>query len=88
MQDVGAVDDVERLAHIVVGDQHADAAMLQVRDEVADVGDGDRVDAGERLVEQDVIRLGREGPGDLYPATLAPGERQRRRPARLPGRKV
>src|SRR4051812_40453268 len=30
MQDIGPVDDLQRLAHVVVGDQHADAAVLQV----------------------------------------------------------
>ena len=27
VQDVGSVDDFERLAHVVVGDQNADAAL-------------------------------------------------------------
>src|ERR1700736_1036926 len=49
MKDVGAIDDVERLAHIVVGDQHTDAAILEMGDEVANVAHRDRVDAGERL---------------------------------------
>src|SRR5205085_4198105 len=30
MDDVGAVDDLQRIAHIVVGDEHADAAILQM----------------------------------------------------------
>src|ERR1700741_3541370 len=47
VQDVGAVDDLERVAHIVVGDEHADAAALQMLDEVADLADRDRVDAGQ-----------------------------------------
>jgi len=47
MDDIGAVDEAERLAHIVVGDEHADASPLQVPHEVLDVADGDRIDAGE-----------------------------------------
>jgi hypothetical protein len=31
----------------VVGDQHADAARRQVPHELLDIGDGDRIDAGE-----------------------------------------
>ena len=54
MDDVGAVDQAERLAHIVVGDQHADAARGQVPHELLDVGNRNRVDAGEGLVEQHV----------------------------------
>src|SRR5690625_767690 len=53
MQDIGAVDDLERLAHIMVGDQHADAAVLQMADKGADLADRDRVDPGKGLVEQD-----------------------------------
>src|SRR5665213_805355 len=39
VDDGGAVDDVERLADVVVGDQDADAAALQIADHFADVGD-------------------------------------------------
>ena len=35
VQDVGAVDDVQRIADVVVGDQDAEATLLEVRDEVA-----------------------------------------------------
>ena len=79
VDDAGAVDDVERLADIVVGDEHADVAALQLAHQLADVGDRDRVDPGERLVEQHDGRLGRERPGDLAPPPLAPGQRHRRR---------
>src|ERR1700676_2496015 len=34
VEDVGAVDDLKRLAHVVVGDEHADAAVLEMRHEV------------------------------------------------------
>ena len=36
VDDAGAVDDVERLPHIVIREQHADAAVLEVGDEIAD----------------------------------------------------
>ena len=50
VQDIGAVDNLECLTHIVVGNQHADAAVLQVGDEVADFPHRDRVDTGKRFV--------------------------------------
>src|SRR6185503_635829 len=31
IEDVGALADLQHLAHVVVGDQHADAALAQVR---------------------------------------------------------
>ena len=65
MHDVGAVDDLKRFAHIVLGDEHADAAILEVLDQVADFGDGDRVDAGQRLVQQDVGGVGGQRARDL-----------------------
>ncbi len=82
MDDVGAVDDVERLAHIVIGDQHADPAILQMLHQIADVVDGDRIDAGERLVEQDVGRMRGEGARDLDAPALAARERDGRACAR------
>ena len=78
MQDVCPIDDLERLAHIVVGDQDADPAVLEVRNQVADVADGDRVDAGQRFVEQDEFRLRGQRPGDLDAPPLAAGERDGR----------
>ena len=72
MQDIGAVDDLQRLAHIVVGDQHADAAILEVPDQVADLADRDRVDAGQRLVEQDEVRAASPGRGRSRPRRRSP----------------
>src|SRR5580765_6789858 len=52
VNDVGAVGDAERLADVVVRDEHADAAIAQVKDDLLDVGDRDRIDAREGLVEE------------------------------------
>src|SRR2546430_2394804 len=71
VQDVGAIGDRERLTHVVVGDQDADAPVAQAPDDLLDVADGDGVDAGERLVEQQVLRRGHQRAGDLQPAPLA-----------------
>ncbi len=49
MDDIGAIDQAERLAHIVAGNENADAACRQVVDEILDVGDRDRIGAGEGL---------------------------------------
>src|SRR6185436_14417442 len=77
IDDIGAVGQAERLAHIVVGDQNADAATGQVADEVLDVAHRDRIDAGEGLVEQHVVRARRQRPRDFDTATLAARERNR-----------
>src|SRR5690606_19304975 len=65
VDDAGAIDDIERLAHVMIRDQHADAASLQVLHQLADVADRERVDAGEGLVEQHDRRIGGERSGDL-----------------------
>ena len=52
MDDIGAVDQPKRFADVMIGDENADAALLQVMHENLDVGDRNRVDAGERLVEK------------------------------------
>src|SRR5205085_3694889 len=75
IDDAGAVDDVERLADIVIGDQDADVAILEIPDQVANVLDRNRVDAGEGLVEQHDRGIGGERAGDLAAAALAPGQR-------------
>src|SRR6478735_2233504 len=70
-EDVGAIADAERLAHVVIGDQHADAAFLQMPHDALDLADRNRVHAGERLVQQHEARLGRERARDLDAAAFA-----------------
>src|SRR5260221_13828040 len=78
VDDVGAVADAERFPNVMIRYEHADAALLEEPNEALDVEHRDRVDAGERLVEQDEGRLGAERPGYFQAAPLATGERNRR----------
>ena len=52
-------------------------------DDALDLDHGDRVDAGERLVQQDEARLRRQRPRDLDAAALAAGQRHCRRIAEV-----
>ena len=61
MQDICPIDKVQGFAHVVVGDQDTDTAVLQMRYQVADFADGDGVDARQRLVQQD--EAGARGQG-------------------------
>src|SRR5690606_4523695 len=70
MNDDGMVDQLQRLTYIVVGDENTDATILQMRHEVANIADGDGVDARERLVEQHEGRLCRERACNFHAATL------------------
>ena len=47
VDDVGVIADAERFANIVVGDQHADVAFLEETNDLLDIQNGDRVDAGK-----------------------------------------
>src|SRR5260221_292483 len=71
IDDIGAIGQAERFTHIVVGDQDADAAIGEMADQILNVADGDRIDAGEGLVEQHVIRTRRQRARDFDAATLA-----------------
>src|SRR4051812_5900966 len=70
MDDVGAVDQSQGLADIVVRDEHADAAAGQVAHEILNVADRDRVDAREGFVKQHEGRLASERAGDLATPSL------------------
>src|SRR6185312_2599761 len=50
IDDIGAVGQPQRFAHIVVSDQHADAAIGEVADQVLNVADRDRIDTGKGFV--------------------------------------
>ena len=58
----------------MVGDDDSDILVLELRDNILDVFDGNGVDAGERLVEKDELRVDGEGAGDFAAAPLSSGE--------------
>src|SRR5215510_16264360 len=74
IDDVGAVGEVECFAHVMVGDEHADTARGEPPHQPLNVDYGLGIDAGERFVEQHVIRPARQRAGDLDPAALAARE--------------
>src|SRR5271165_2117874 len=78
VNNVGAIDQTERLADIVIGDQHADAASLKVANEVLDVADGNGINPGERLVKQHEGWLSGERARNLTSAPLPSRKRDRR----------
>ena len=79
MHDICPIRDAKCLSHVVIGHQHPDSSLLQVKHDLLNLGDGNRIDAGERLVEQDEPRRHDERPGNLCPPPFPPGQRKRRR---------
>src|SRR5579872_652496 len=71
IDDVRAVGDVKRFAHVVVGDDHSDTIQFQFQNDLLEVEYSQRVDAAERLIKQYEGRCDAECPRDLYPAALA-----------------
>ena len=49
MKDIGSVDDFQCFPHIVVRDQHTDAAIFQMSYQFADLANGDRVNPCKRF---------------------------------------
>ena len=74
MDDVGAVDDVEGLSDIMVGDKDAKPVHFQLCDQVSDVVQRNRIDAGKRFVKQQECRPHRQRTGDLQPSSLTTGQ--------------
>jgi len=74
VEEVGAVRDGEGFTHVVVGDDDADVAVLELGDDVLDVLHGDGIDTREGFVQEDELRVHGEGAGDFAAAALAAGE--------------
>ena len=77
MKDIGAVHDLKRFTHVVVGDEDTDPARLEVMDKGTDVAHRNRVDPGEGFVKEQVFRFRRKAAGNLHPPPLAARQRQR-----------
>ena len=71
----GEVGDARGLLH-VVGDDHDRVVVLQLVDQLLDLGGRDRIERRARLVEQDHLRLHRDGARDAQPLLLAAGQAQ------------
>ena len=65
IDDAGTIDDIQRLAHIMIGDQHADATILELQHELADISNRQRINTGKGLIKQDDRRVGRQRTCDL-----------------------
>ena len=74
IDDAGAIHDIQRFAHVVVGDQHADAAFLEIDHQMPDIGDRQWIDACERLIEQHDRWAGGQRAGNLAAPALAAGQ--------------
>ena len=61
--------------HHVLDHQDGDAAVAQAADHRHDVADLRRVQAGQHLVEQQQLRLGRQRPRQLQPLAAGDGQR-------------
>src|SRR5665213_1093179 len=73
IDDIRAIGQSERFPYVVIGDQHTNTPIGEMADEILNVAHRDRIDAGERFVEQHVVRPGRQRAGDLDAPTLAAG---------------
>lgn len=73
-EEVSAVGDIQSLVDIMVGDENADIAELQLPDDMLDVLHSDRVDTGKRLVEHDELWV--DGQTARYLRTAALTTRQ------------
>src|SRR5215469_12983565 len=71
IDDVGAVGYYKRLAHVVIGNQDADAAALQIENDALQFQNLDRIDAGKRLVEQKEVGIDHERASDLHAPPFA-----------------
>ena len=58
----------------MIGDQNADAFVFKGAHHALEIGDGNGIDAGEGLVEEEDLGFGDEGAGD-FGAAAFPAER-------------
>ena len=73
MEERGALRYARGLLHRV-GDDDDAVVLLQLVDQLLDLGGGDRVERRARLVHQDHFGADGDGPGDAQALLLAAGE--------------
>src|SRR6476661_6742252 len=70
-EQISAVHDAESGLHVVVGDEHADVAVLELGHNALYFLGGNGVDASEGLVEQHKLGVDGQGAGNFGAAPLA-----------------
>ena len=83
MDDVGTVDDVQCFAHIVIRNQNTDPPVLEMRDQVTNITDGNGIDTRERFIEKNEMRVRCQRAGNLDTPALTARQRQRRCTAQM-----
>src|SRR5436189_6044894 len=73
--DVGPIRNTQRLTNIMVSDEDANTTITQVNYYILNIIHGLWIDAGERFVKQNVLRLSGQSPGYFSPASLATRQR-------------
>ena len=79
MHDIGAIRNAQRLADVVVGDQDTDTAIFQVKNDLLNIGDRNRIDARKRLVKEQELGRDDERSRDFCAPALAARQRVGRR---------
>ena len=75
MDEVGSIDDRERVAYIVVGNQDSDTTIFQFKNDFLDFRDIDRIDACEGFIHKDEFGVRYEAAGNFQPPPLATAKR-------------
>ena len=79
VHDADPVGQVEDVVDVVADEEDADALVLELADEVADLGRLGRPEGRRRLVHDQDPGVEVDGPGDGHRLALAAGERLDRR---------
>src|SRR5262249_30246370 len=72
-EEAGKIRDARRLLH-VVRHNHDGVVLLQLENQIFDLGSGDGIERGSRLVHEHNFWLDGEGPGNAQPLLLSSGK--------------
>src|SRR5262247_2297894 len=64
LEEIGPIDDVEHLLHVLLDDEHSEAAGPDLLHQLEDLLDDHRGQAGGGFVQQEKTGLGHESPAD------------------------
>lgn len=73
--DISSFTDRQRLPDVMVSNEYAQPAVAQVFDDAFNIDNRDRVNPGERFIQQDEFRVRRQRAGDFDAAAFTAGER-------------
>jgi hypothetical protein len=71
VQNINPINQFKRFPNIMVGDQHTNSTRFQIRNQLPDFSNSDRINSGKRLIQKQIFWIGGQTASDFHASPFA-----------------